>query len=88
MPIDIPRGRSESSPTLQLIVMMLLVLAQLFSFTRFPFMPGKVSATRGIRRGDRDQAADGRRLNELNCRRHGERPDHDDGETRMSRRSS
>ena len=40
--IGIPCGRSESSPTLQLIVMMLHVLAQLFAFTRFPFMSGKV----------------------------------------------
>ena len=41
--IGIPCGRSESSPTLHLIVMMLHVLAQLFAFTRFPFMSGKVS---------------------------------------------
>ena len=40
--IGIPCGRSESSPTLHLIVMMLHVLAQLFAFTRFPFMSGKV----------------------------------------------
>ena len=35
-------GRSESVPALQLIVMMLRVLAQLFAFTRFPFMSGTV----------------------------------------------
>ena len=40
--IGISCGRSESVPTLQLIVMMLRVLAQLFAFTRFPFMSGKV----------------------------------------------
>ena len=40
--IGIPRGRSESSPTLHLILIMLHVLAQLFAFTRFPFMSGKV----------------------------------------------
>ena len=45
--IGIPCGRSESSPTLHLIVMMLHVLAQLFAFTRFPFMSGKVSLTKG-----------------------------------------
>ena len=43
--IGISCGRSESVPTLQLIVMMLRVLAQLFAFTRFPFMSGKVSKT-------------------------------------------
>ena len=40
--IGISCGRSESVPTLQLIVMVLRVLAQLFAFTRFPFMSGKV----------------------------------------------
>ena len=40
--IGIPCGRSESSPTLHFIVMMLHVLAQLVAFTRFPFMSGKV----------------------------------------------
>ena len=43
--IGISCGRSESVPTLQLIVMVLRVLAQLFAFTRFPFMSGKVSKT-------------------------------------------
>ena len=42
MSIGIPCGRSESSPTLHFIVMMLHVLAQLVAFTRFPFMSGKV----------------------------------------------
>ena len=37
-----PFGRSASSPTLHSIVMMLRDLAQLFTFTRFPFMSGKV----------------------------------------------
>ena len=40
--IGIPRGRSESSLILHLILIMLHVLAQLFAFTRFPFMSGKV----------------------------------------------
>ena len=43
--IGIPRGRSESSSTLRLILIMLHVLAQLFAFTRFPFMSGKVWKT-------------------------------------------
>ena len=43
--IGTPCGRSGSSPTLQLIVMMLHVLAQLFSFTRVPFMSRKVWKT-------------------------------------------
>ena len=42
MPIVVPCGRSASSPTLHSIVMMLRDLAQLFTFTRFPFMSGKV----------------------------------------------
>ena len=45
MSIGIPCGRSESSPTLHFIVMMLHVLAQLCPFTRFPFMSGKVPKT-------------------------------------------
>jgi len=40
--IGIPCGRSESSLILHLILIMLHVLAQLFAFTRFPFMSGKV----------------------------------------------
>ena len=40
--MGIPCGRSESSPTLGLIVMMLQCRAQLCPFTRFPFMSGKV----------------------------------------------
>ena len=42
VPIVVPCGRSASSPTLHSIVMMMRVLAQLFTFTRFPFMSGKV----------------------------------------------
>ena len=42
MSIGISRGRSESSPTLHSIAMMPCVLAQLLTFTRFPFMSGKV----------------------------------------------
>ena len=42
VPIVVPCGRSASSPTLHSIVMMLRDLAQLFTFTRFPFMSGKV----------------------------------------------
>ena len=45
MSIVVPCGRSASSPTLHSIGMMLRVLAQLFTFTRFPFMSGKVPKT-------------------------------------------
>ena len=38
----IPCERSESSPILHLIAMVLQGHAQLFPFTRFPFMSGKV----------------------------------------------
>ena len=40
--MPIPCELSESSPILHVIAMMLQVLGQLFPFTRFPFMSGKV----------------------------------------------
>ena len=42
MSIGIPRGRSASSPTSHGILIMLHARLQLFAFTRFPFMSGKV----------------------------------------------